>query len=248
MDQSKFMLAPLSMIDAKYTLWRLGVAYVNQLREEFDYVKFNRTCLMPSLSIEDAPTPNIPIDPPHLPWTVYAYGPDGYARDRLEHEELVWLAENLKLEVTQYSKDLYGPKGPDYLGNDDDDDDDDNDGDSGEDSEVTPSYQPRKRRFRKEVNFFTGSPLLLQIWLSKRLCLLQSPAVPLRQYLPKHYRDCRPKRAKMSLKEFTELMECINAMEWWRMSSMAHHSLKDNYVPLVGYLYCSNYSTCRIAR
>ena len=26
-------------------------------------------------------TPSEPIDPPHLPWTVYAYGPDGFARE-----------------------------------------------------------------------------------------------------------------------------------------------------------------------
>ena len=44
-----------------------------------------------------------------------------------EHEELVWLVENLKLEVTNYSRELYGGGGEE------------------EDSEVTPSYQLRKR-------------------------------------------------------------------------------------------------------
>ena len=48
-------------------------------------------------------------------------------------------------EVTHYSKDLYSPRGLAYHGNDDDDY---GDGDGGEDSEVTPSYQPRKRRFQ----------------------------------------------------------------------------------------------------
>ena len=53
------------------------------------------------------------------------------------------LVGNLKLEVTEYSRSLYGLEGTTYPGNYDDDDDDDGD----EDSEVTPSYQPRKRRF-----------------------------------------------------------------------------------------------------
>ena len=60
-----------------------------------------------------------------------------------KHEELVLLVGNLKLEVTEYSRSLYGLEGTTYPGNYDDDDDDDGD----EDSEVTPSYQPRKRRF-----------------------------------------------------------------------------------------------------
>ncbi|KAL0015352.1 hypothetical protein SO802_002421 [Lithocarpus litseifolius] len=101
------------------------------------------------------------IDPSHLPWTVYAYGPDGFAWERVvpcnpnvigypfpsntrvptiqEHEELVWLARNLKLEVTKYSRNLYGPERVAYLGGDDDDDDE-------EDSEATTSCQPMKRR------------------------------------------------------------------------------------------------------
>ena len=58
-----------------------------------------------------------------------------------EHEELVWLAGNLKLKMTQYSKDLYGTEGLAYPSNDDDD----GDGGGCEDSEVTPSYQPRKK-------------------------------------------------------------------------------------------------------
>ena len=59
-----------------------------------------------------------------------------------EHEKLVWLAGNLKLEVTNYSRDLYGPEGVAHLGGSDDDDD----GGKEEDPEVTPSYQQRKRR------------------------------------------------------------------------------------------------------
>ena len=47
-----------------------------------------------------------------------------------------------------------------------------------------------------------------------------------------------PKHAEMSFEEFTELMERINAIdiqwvvEWWRISSMAHHSLKDFAITL----------------
>ena len=82
--------------------------------------------------------------------------------------------------------------------------------------------------------------------------LLQTPVVPPSQYLPKHYRDYRPKHAKMSFEEFTELMELIDApdiqwvVEWWRILSMAHRSLKDNCVPLVRLRYCSYYFTCCI--
>ena len=52
---------------------------------------------------------------------------------------------NLKLEVTKYSRQLYG--GED-VGDDDDNDDDDGGGDSGGGSKLTPSHQPRKRHFR----------------------------------------------------------------------------------------------------
>ncbi|KAK9998218.1 hypothetical protein SO802_017821 [Lithocarpus litseifolius] len=59
-----------------------------------------------------------------------------------EHEELVWLAGNLKLEVTEYSRRIYGPGGSAYpSGNDDGDD-----GAGG--SETTPSYPLRKRRYQ----------------------------------------------------------------------------------------------------
>ena len=46
--------------------------------------------------------------------------------------------------MTNYSRHLYGPGGTAHPGGGDDDDDD-NGGDK-EDSEATPSYQPRKRR------------------------------------------------------------------------------------------------------
>ena len=58
----------------------------------------------------------------------------------VEPEELVWLARNLKLEVTEYSKQIYGPLEYAYLSDDDNDD--------GDDCEMTPSYQLRKRHYR----------------------------------------------------------------------------------------------------
>ena len=60
------------------------------------------------------------------------------------------LARNLKLEVTNYSRELYSLGGVAYLGGGDDDDDDDDDDDGGEEenSEATSSYQPRKRQHR----------------------------------------------------------------------------------------------------
>ena len=62
-------------------------------------------------------------------------------------EELVWLAMNLKLEMTNYSRSLYNlGRAAHPSGGDDDDNDDDDDGGDEEDSEATPSYQSWKRR------------------------------------------------------------------------------------------------------
>ena len=62
-----------------------------------------------------------------------------------EHEELVWLVGNLKLEVTNYSRSLYDPRGVAYLGSGGGGGDDNDDGGDEEDLKTTPSYQPRKR-------------------------------------------------------------------------------------------------------
>ena len=51
---------------------------------------------------------------------------------------MVWLAGNLKLEVTNYSRELYGSGGVVHPGGGDDDD--------RGDLEATPSYQSRKRQ------------------------------------------------------------------------------------------------------
>ncbi|KAK9984082.1 hypothetical protein SO802_033607 [Lithocarpus litseifolius] len=113
-----------------------------------------------------------PIDPPHIPCTVYAYGSNGFARERVmprnlnvmgypfppntraptiqEHKELVWLAGNLKLEVTNYSRELYNPGGVALPSGGGDDDGGGGGGGGGEeeDSEATPSYKSRKRQNR----------------------------------------------------------------------------------------------------
>jgi len=56
-----------------------------------------------------------------------------------KHEELIWLTGNLKLEVTKYSRQIYGPRGYTHLG------DDDGDGDV---PKMTLSYRLRKRHYR----------------------------------------------------------------------------------------------------
>ena len=58
---------------------------------------------------------------------------------------MVWLAGNLKLEVTNYSRKLCSLGGMAHLSSGDDDDDDDDDGEE-EDSEATYIYRLRKRR------------------------------------------------------------------------------------------------------
>ena len=59
---------------------------------------------------------------------------------------MVWLVENLKLKVTNYSRELYNPEGVAHPSEGGDNDDDDvDDGDEEEEEEVTPSYQSRKR-------------------------------------------------------------------------------------------------------
>ena len=60
------------------------------------------------------------------------------------------MAEILKSEVTNYSRELYGLGGMTHPSSGDNDDDDGGGGGGGggkeEDFEATPSYQPRKRR------------------------------------------------------------------------------------------------------
>ena len=104
MDPSVFMLAPLSMTNAKYQLWRSGIPYTQQVSDELDYEEFNDTHLMPSLTPTVCVLPSYsfpfflciallndvhmgyscqaaPIDPPRLLWSVYVYGLNGFARE-----------------------------------------------------------------------------------------------------------------------------------------------------------------------
>ena len=64
---------------------------------------------------------------------------------------LVWLTRNLKLEVIEYSKRIYGPGGFAYPGTGDDDEDDGDGGDGGGagSSKTIPSYQLRKRYYQR---------------------------------------------------------------------------------------------------
>ncbi|KAK9998069.1 hypothetical protein SO802_017672 [Lithocarpus litseifolius] len=158
------MLAPHSMTNVEYNLWGPGIPFTRRVTVDLDYDEFSGTHLMPSLITEVGPTVGALIDHPHLPWLVYAYDPDGFAREHpvrhntnvtgnlfldgtwAEHEELIWLARNLKLELTEYSRQLYGGKG--VGGDDDDDDGGDNGGDDAESSKSTPSYKSRKWCFR----------------------------------------------------------------------------------------------------
>ena len=50
MDPSKFMLAPLSMTDDEYDMWRQGIPFAEQAMDELDYKEFNNTHLIPSLT------------------------------------------------------------------------------------------------------------------------------------------------------------------------------------------------------
>ena len=58
-----------------------------------------------------------------------------------KHKELVWLAVNLKLEVTKNSRQIQGPARYAHQGDDDG-------GGDGDDPETNPSYRKRKRHYR----------------------------------------------------------------------------------------------------
>ena len=51
MDPLVFMLAPHSMMDTEYDLWGPSIPFTNQVMDELDYDEFNRTRLMPSLTV-----------------------------------------------------------------------------------------------------------------------------------------------------------------------------------------------------
>lgn len=49
-DPLEFMLAPFSMTDAEYDLWRQGIPFAGQVMDELDCKEFSDTRLMPSLT------------------------------------------------------------------------------------------------------------------------------------------------------------------------------------------------------
>ena len=100
------------MANVEYNLWRLGIPFTNRVTDKLDYDEFSGIRLMPSLAVlvcvlaplisfnqssstflyirntqmkqlcQEGPIGNALIDPPYLPWPVYAYGPDGFSRER----------------------------------------------------------------------------------------------------------------------------------------------------------------------
>ena len=52
MDPFEFMLAPHSIVDAKYNSWGSGVPYAKQLLKELDYKQFKITHLMHSFTVQ----------------------------------------------------------------------------------------------------------------------------------------------------------------------------------------------------
>ncbi|KAL0012117.1 hypothetical protein SO802_007225 [Lithocarpus litseifolius] len=181
------MLALHSMTDAKYSQWGPSIPSTDRVVNESDYEEFSGMHLMPSLTIlvcllallifqsssaflyssntqikhvcYEGPNAGAIINPPLLPWSVYAYGLDGFARKRPirrntnvmgysfpegthEHEKLILLTRNLMLDLIEYFHQLYG-------GGDDEEEDDHDDGSDGAgSSESTSSHQQRKRHFQ----------------------------------------------------------------------------------------------------
>ncbi|KAL0016110.1 hypothetical protein SO802_003179 [Lithocarpus litseifolius] len=149
MDPLEFMLTPHSMTDAKYNSWGSGIPYPRRLLKGLDYEEFNITRLMPSHTAQKEPAAGEFIDPPHIPSIVYAFGPDGFARERAVPRNPNVIGYPFPLNtraVTNYLRSLYCPEEVAHPGSGDDDDDGGGGGGDEEDSEVTPSYQPRKRQ------------------------------------------------------------------------------------------------------
>ena len=110
-DPLMFMLTPRSMTNMEYGLWGPNFPFTNQVTDELDYDKFSGTHLMSSLTVlvcvlapliffyqsssaflyisniqmkilcQEGPIVSALIDPPCLPWSVYAYSPNGFARE-----------------------------------------------------------------------------------------------------------------------------------------------------------------------
>ncbi|KAL0008468.1 hypothetical protein SO802_009970 [Lithocarpus litseifolius] len=67
------------MRDAKYQLWRADIPYAEHLINGMEYDEFSETRLMPAFIQEVDPAGGGLVDPPYLPWLVYACGPDSFA-------------------------------------------------------------------------------------------------------------------------------------------------------------------------
>ena len=100
------------MMYAEYIHRGPGIPFTNQVIGELDYEEFSKTRLIPFLIApvyvfallfifnlssstflylsntqmkylcQEGPVASVIIDPPHLPWSIYAYGPDGFAQER----------------------------------------------------------------------------------------------------------------------------------------------------------------------
>ncbi|KAK9997980.1 hypothetical protein SO802_017583 [Lithocarpus litseifolius] len=108
------------------------------IKDELDYDEFSRTRLIPSFTVPEGPTTSALIDAPRLPWLVYAYSPNSFARE---------CPVGHNTNVTGYpfpkgTQTLYGGKDTNDV------DDDDDGGDSARGLESTPSHQSRKSHFR----------------------------------------------------------------------------------------------------
>ena len=71
MDPSKFMLAPLSMIDAEYQLWKDGIAYAEQLLGDLDYDDFSKGHLMSPFPIKVCIFSLLSSLSPYLAYPIY---------------------------------------------------------------------------------------------------------------------------------------------------------------------------------
>ena len=108
MDPSAFMLASVSMSEAKYQLWRNDIPYAAQVTDEQDYQRYLPHTLSHSYGMcsslahlfpfflyvashddiqmeylcKAGLAAGTPIDPSRLPWLVYAYSLNGFVHER----------------------------------------------------------------------------------------------------------------------------------------------------------------------
>ncbi|KAK9998106.1 hypothetical protein SO802_017709 [Lithocarpus litseifolius] len=98
------MLAPLSMTNAEYQLWRNGIPYAGRLVNDLDYDEFNYDAYI-RLALAHVVLLILLI---FHGWSklmalMASLGSVLWDPTIKEHKELIWLARNLKLELTEYS-------------------------------------------------------------------------------------------------------------------------------------------------